>query len=925
MKTSRFPGTFWLPVFFSAAMLNCADDGNVGDDEVGDGTDGNGDGDGDENPPPNPIDPLDGDGSVPPDSIDPTRSWSSPATLGNGLVHDSRRNLDSTSWSANVADGDLADGVAWSEFVGSYQALKGVGFRPTQLRAEVTAAPFGESTEIEIIDQSIYIADDDANYQTEIETYLFGSVFEERNFADFGPAGQGARPVSIDTFAVDGAGFEVGYSVAWVYDDAEMPWTILAGQSQASITTKIDEFANLGWRPISVASRQRGQIHEYAAILVQDGIQPEDWAVSLGLDSAALESEIQNRWQAGFHLLRGTAAHDDPSRLDLLWMRRPPGISVQVRMNLTSDTFTAQDAHWRTLGYHLESSDEYDEAGVVRRFAVWVRYEPYLRWHGTSFAPDDPAYVTRYRMFHDRVIRAMSFATEIDCSGGQPCPAGTSCYECPNDAPCFHEDVCVEPEFKRTLRPSGTLHVFEGEELVLSRAYTFAPATYPDTPLDTPMKLTGVSKSITAAALLREMDQQSINLATPFNSLVGIADAPPAMDAVTVLDVLRHLGGFTRFIDSYTDHHLIEESGMGTIPIDGKEMFDYAVAGHLGVEGSDSYWDNGIYEAGQVFGALEYSNVGYSMLGELVHVLSGVPYEQYVIDNLLAPLGLDQTVFGDPGHRVLQHGTTLAGLRAYLINADHPYHVKPEHQAVGQGNCADPFGWAWDGDDCTQVLGCQCVGPDCEHLYWSPEACEGDHLAPWFQAQSLPISPFGDESTIWSGNAGPLAPNVPEQASRGRYSGDYYSNGALLPSVGWQADGRSLGILIRAIAQSELLLPSSVSERLWSPQWWNREGSLAPNWSYGLGWYVRGNWVAWLGISEGSMAVVVHNRAHDFTVVHLANVLGNGLGEFMDPLMATEAEEWNTSPVGIAFPCLDDPDTPADECSALAPPFTVPY
>jgi hypothetical protein len=74
---------------------------------------------------------------------------------------------------------------------------------------------------------------------------------------------------------------------------------------------------------------------------------------------------------------------------------------------------------------------------------------------------------------------------------------------CPVDYPCFHDDACVEADYGQLTRPSATLHIFEGDELVLNRAYTYAPAVYPDTPLNASMKTGSVAKSITATAVLR--------------------------------------------------------------------------------------------------------------------------------------------------------------------------------------------------------------------------------------------------------------------------------------------------------------------------------------------------------------------------------------------------------------------------------------
>ena len=41
----------------------------------------------------------------------------------------------------------------------------------------------------------------------------------------------------------------------------------------------------------------------------------------------------------------------------------------------------------------------------------------------------------------------------------------------------------------------------------------------------------------------------------------------------------------------------------------------------------------------------QYSNFGYMVLGALIEVVSGQTYEAYVIDNILLPLGMQNTNF----------------------------------------------------------------------------------------------------------------------------------------------------------------------------------------------------------------------------------------------------------------------------------------
>ncbi len=47
--------------------------------------------------------------------------------------------------------------------------------------------------------------------------------------------------------------------------------------------------------------------------------------------------------------------------------------------------------------------------------------------------------------------------------------------------------------------------------------------------------------------------------------------------------------------------------------------------------------------------------------------------------------------------------------------------------ANGDGGCSCLIGYKWDGTDCVEVGGCQCVGPDCRDMYTDVDACRAAH------------------------------------------------------------------------------------------------------------------------------------------------------------------------------------------------------
>ena len=879
-------------------MIGCPAEEVHGDGETG------GDASGD----PDPIDPFDGDGIDPPGDPSPSETWRSPVTLGNGLVHDSRYDLGAGEFKRNFSAPELIAGVDWAEFVDSHAQKVRRGFRPTHVGANVSMQQIDEDAtfDLSITDRSVYLCDDDANYRTTTKTHVFGSVAQEQSIAQSGPASPGApRPTSIDTFGLPQG--RVGDTIVWTYDNSELPWKLIVGQDQPIFDATVTSLAQDDYRPISVASRHRNGKHEYSAIFVRDGVPSGDWKLSRGEDAMTLATQFEALWNDGYYPFRGSYEQGSESwpRFNVLWIKSSPGLQLELRFNLDETLFEGEDAAWRRRGYHLEGAVEYSDAGHTRYAGLWTRHDPYLRWtEGIPIDTQGQTYKDRYQPFHDQAILAITRKGTPD-----------------------------EGEF---FRPSATLHVYEGQDLVFNRAYTYAAAIYPDTPLDAPMGTASVSKSITAAAVVRELDLKGIPLTAPFAITAGITEVDEMKTVPSVADVLRNLGGFNQTPASYMDHSEIDASSYGTYPISGEEMYDYVLwdsGGHLAVM-ADSYWNKSTYAASWMNPAnpkLTYSNPGFSMLGELVRAQSGLSYEHYVRDNFLDPLNLEQKIRADPGHRNAIDGPTRAGRRSYLINDAHAYN------SIGCDDNNDCTYLACDADDPMCVtptcsvngtcLGCTTNGTACE-VGWTCDADECiNPIVPLTGSESAPGPKSGsDNSPRWGENAGPVSTSAPATSAWFRYAGRAYMGGAPLAAGGWQADGRSLGLLMYALAQTGYLMPKSVAAQLWDPKWWNSNHNKGSNWYYGLGWYVRGNWVAWAGGSDGMMSLVLHNRAYDFTVVYLANVIGNAFGDFLNPLLATQQGVWSApgspqSVLGGVFPCIDDTTTAQDECSGFPGPY----
>ncbi len=146
----------------------------------------------------------------------------------------------------------------------------------------------------------------------------------------------------------------------------------------------------------------------------------------------------------------------------------------------------------------------------------------------------------------------------------------------------------------------------------------------PMTP-DTLSCVGSISKSITAAAILRLRDEGRLDLADPVRrhipEVAGFRDPFGAAAKATIHDLLRHTAGLPTEAPSP----------------DLRRWDPVAVDVVLRVPASVAW----AIPPGTAF---KYSNLGYELLGEVIARVSGRPYAAYVTAELLEPMGMADTM-----------------------------------------------------------------------------------------------------------------------------------------------------------------------------------------------------------------------------------------------------------------------------------------
>jgi hypothetical protein len=232
----------------------------------------------------------------------------------------------------------------------------------------------------------------------------------------------------------------------------------------------------------------------------------------------------------------------------------------------------------------------------------------------------------------------------------------------------------IEQALKERGVPSISIALVRGDTIVWKAAFGYAnvrmktPAT-----TDTLYSTGSTFKSATATALMQLQEQGKFKLDEPVNKYLGdvqVQDRLQAEKPVTFRHMLSHWSGLT--------------AGAVTKPLWGRELpksLDKMVAGLYSIRPPGTKW--------------EYNNWAYGMAGLLVQKISGEEYEKYMVEHVLAPLGVTTPhpvypspemvevmalpyfpgtyAFGfsvrkDPnGHTIISHGGAIPGQSSYMV------------------------------------------------------------------------------------------------------------------------------------------------------------------------------------------------------------------------------------------------------------------
>jgi N-acyl-D-amino-acid deacylase len=235
--------------------------------------------------------------------------------------------------------------------------------------------------------------------------------------------------------------------------------------------------------------------------------------------------------------------------------------------------------------------------------------------------------------------------------------------------------------------PGAAFALTRNGKLVLAKGYGWANADTGDkVQPDTRFSLASLSKSITAVAVLKLVEDGALGLDDRvFDILKDIRPMPgasvdPRLLTVTVRQCLNHSGGWDRAVhgDPVNWEPQICRAYRIPPPLTPAQFISFAM-------GLPLQFDPGT-EA-------KYSNIGFILAGEIIAKVSGQPYSRFVEEKVLGPMGIKRIVLQPLGGRYLL-GMAMRHLSGSLQPLP-PMHL-PMVDAAG--------GWVASGVDMVRFL-----------------------------------------------------------------------------------------------------------------------------------------------------------------------------------------------------------------------------
>lgn len=189
-------------------------------------------------------------------------------------------------------------------------------------------------------------------------------------------------------------------------------------------------------------------------------------------------------------------------------------------------------------------------------------------------------------------------------------------------------DEFMAEEMSKLHLPGVTFSLVQNGSVFLAKGYGYADLEQKiSVDADrTLFRVGSISKLFTATAIMQLVEKDLLNLDEDVNQyLQNFAIANNYPQPVTIANLLTHTAGF-------------DDSAIGICALEADDMQP------LGIRLAAKMPPR-VLPPGEV---ISYSNYGYALLGYIVELVAGIPFSQYIEENILQPLEMNHSSFQQP-------------------------------------------------------------------------------------------------------------------------------------------------------------------------------------------------------------------------------------------------------------------------------------
>ncbi len=476
---------------------------------------------------------------------------------------------------------------------------------------------------------------------------------------------KGYRVVSLSGYTKGGQEL---YAALW--NKVSGPaWSAVHGLTSAAYQASFTDMSNKGYRLTCLSGYGAGNQAKFAA--VWDKSSGGAWTAKHNMTAAQYQQAFDDNGKQGYRLtyLSGYVVNRT-EYFAAVWEKKPGGALI-AKHNLTAAQYQQAFNDYVGQGYKLKLVSGYEKGGTDLFAAIWEK-------------TNSPFWASRHaipRMNYQHAFDNMYYQGFVPVYVNAYASDGADKYNVIWENTSMKQaDIAkmddAANKYMNTQSVTGlSFAVTKNGKLVFAKAYgTANPATGEEMSPNHTMRIMSISKSVTAAGIMKLMEQNKITMGQHVfgpNSILGSKYPTPAnklkLNDITIWQLLHHNAGLNT---CNTEAEFRDAS----------KTKDDAMKMLLASPNLLLYNPNT---------KSSYSNTGYFILDLVIEKLSGQSYETFIRNTVLNPSGVNTSMYV---------GLASGGLKAG--EAHYAQEIKPNMQ-----NWAGFGGWVARPIDLLKYLG----------------------------------------------------------------------------------------------------------------------------------------------------------------------------------------------------------------------------